>query len=132
MPHLDTAFCGGNMIQFDGLRILIVEDEATVAMLIEDMLEELGCNVVASVPSLALARELSVRSDFDLAMLDVNVAGELVFPVAHLLRERRIPFIFSTGYGSMGLPAEFLECPVLAKPFSQAELTKKLALAIKA
>lgn len=119
------------MIEFRGLRVLIVEDEATVAMLIEGMLEELGCDIVASVPSLALAREFSVLGDFDLAMLDVNVAGELVFPVAHLLRERRIPFLFSTGYGSMGLPAEFLECPVLAKPFSQAELTEKLALAIR-
>jgi CheY-like chemotaxis protein len=117
---------------FGGLRVLVVEDEATVAMLIEDLLEELGCNIVASVASLPIARDLAIRGEFDVAMLDVNVAGEPVFPVAHTLRERGIPFLFSTGYGATGLPEEFLGCPVLAKPFSQAELKEKLALAVAA
>jgi CheY-like chemotaxis protein len=114
----------------NGVRVLVVEDEATVAMLIEDMLEDLGCTVVASIASLAAARDVATGAEIDLAMLDVNVAGELIFPIAHLLRERRIPFLFSTGYGMAGLPAEFLDCPVLAKPFSQSELQEKVVRAL--
>lgn len=120
------------MTELSGLRVLVVEDEAIVAMLIEDVLEALGCHIAASVASLATARDMAIRGEFDVAMLDVNVAGEPVFPVAHTLRERGIPFLFSTGYGATGLPEEFHGCPVLAKPFSQAELKEKLALAVAA
>lgn len=118
------------MTEFDGLRVLVVEDEATVSMLIEDMLEDLGCEVVASVGSLAEAREVAVSVEIDFAMLDVNVAGDLVFPVADILRERKIPFLFSTGYGVMGLPAKFSSCFVVAKPFSQTDLQKQIVLAL--
>lgn len=119
------------MSAFPGLRVLVVEDEATVAMLIEDMLEELGCEIAASVASLSKAIDIAPVVDVDLAMLDVNVAGEMVFPVALLLQERQIPVLFSTGYGMAGLPAEFSACPVLAKPFSQSELLAKLALTLE-
>jgi CheY-like chemotaxis protein len=94
------------------------------------MLEDLGYEVVASVASLAQACEVAVSVEIDFAMLDVNVAGDLVFPVADVLRERQIPFLFSTGYGPIGLPAEFSSCCVVAKPFSQAELQKKIVLAL--
>ncbi|MFL6610751.1 MAG: response regulator [Pseudomonas sp.] len=119
------------MTLFAGIRVLLVEDEGTVAMLIEEMLEELGCTVVASVPRLALAREKAGTAQVDLAILDVNLAGERVFPVAEILRGRGVPFLFSTGYGASGLPEDFAQCPVLHKPFSESELQQKIALTLK-
>jgi CheY-like chemotaxis protein len=119
------------MTPFAGIRVLLVEDEGTVAMLIEEMLEELGCTVVASIPRLALAWEMAKTTEVDLAILDVNLAGERVFPVAEILRAREIPFLFSTGYGASGLPADFAQCPVLHKPFSENELQLKIALTLK-
>ncbi|KHK64844.1 response regulator [Pseudomonas frederiksbergensis] len=118
------------MTLFAGIKVLLVEDEGTVAMLIEEMLEELGCEVVASVPRLARAREVASTAQFDLAILDVNLAGERVFPVAEILRDRKIPFLFSTGYGASGVPAEFARYPVLHKPFSESELQLKIALTL--
>ncbi|MFL6531743.1 MULTISPECIES: response regulator [Pseudomonas] len=118
------------MTLFAGIRVLLVEDEGTVAMLIEEMLEDLGCTVVASVPRLALAREKAGTAQVDLAILDVNLAGERVFPVAEILRGRGVPFLFSTGYGASGLPEEFAQSPVLHKPFSENELQLKIALTL--
>jgi CheY-like chemotaxis protein len=118
------------MTLFAGIKVLLVEDEGTVAMLIEEMLEDLGCTVVASVPRLALAREKAGTAEVDLAILDVNLAGERVFPVAEILRGRGVPFLFSTGYGASGLPEEFAQSPVLHKPFSENELQLKIALTL--
>jgi CheY-like chemotaxis protein len=114
--------------RFSGIKVLVVEDEGVIAMMIEDMLEELGCEVVASVAGFAQAREIAARAEIDLAMLDVNVAGQLVFPVAEILRDRRIPMLFSTGYGASGLPTEFQNYLLLTKPFSRTELQQKMAL----
>lgn len=103
-----------------GLRFIVVEDETLVAMLIEDMLMDFGCIVAARAGTVAIA--LSIISDdtniLDAAILDVNLGGERVFPVAHALAKRGIPFIFSTGYGMPGISPEFADRPVLAKPFS--------------
>ena len=108
------------------LRVLIVEDEMLVAMNIEDMLLDLGHDVAGLAsrlePALALAREGS----FDLAMLDVNLAGEQSFPVAHVLVERGIPFLFATGYGVKGIAEEFRSFPVLQKPFRARDLDQAL------
>lgn len=79
------------MTPFVGVRVLVVEDEGAVALLIEDMLEEFGCEVVASVARLAAARDVAGSVQVDLAILDVNLAGERVFPVAEILRGRHIP-----------------------------------------
>ena len=114
-----------------GTRVLVVEDEGAIALLIEEMLEEFGCEVVASVARLAAACEIAGSVQVDLAILDVNLAGERVFPVADILRERQIPFLFSTGYGASGLPAEYAARPVLHKPFSESELRQKMAVALK-
>src|SRR3982750_2127731 len=107
--------------QIKGLRVLVVEDEALVAMLIEDMLVDLGCVVVgiASTVEDALARISS--SAFDLAILDVNLHGTESYPAAHALAFKSVPFLFSTGYGARGLPDALRSVPVLAKPFGQGD-----------
>jgi CheY-like chemotaxis protein len=109
-----------------GTRVLLVEDESVVAMLIEDMLEDLGCEVLASVAQLEKAVQMAGALTIDFAILDVNLAGERVFPAARVLRARNIPFLFSTGYGASGLPGEFADRPVLHKPFSQEDLHLKI------
>jgi len=119
------------MTSFTGIRVLLVEDEGAIAMLIEEMLEDLGCTVVASVAQLARALQVANVVDVDLAILDVNLAGERVFPAARILRARNIPFLFSTGYGVSGLPAEFADCPVLRKPFAETDLQLKIALTLE-
>ena len=119
------------MIPLAGTRVLVVEDEGAIALLIEEMLEEFGCEVVASVARLAAACEIAGAVQVDLAILDVNLAGERVFPVADILRGRQIPFLFSTGYGASGLPAEYAGCPVLHKPFSESELQQKMTVTLK-
>lgn len=119
------------MTCLNGIRVLVVEDEGAVAMLIEEMLEALGCVVVASVARLAKASDVARSIEVDLAMLDVNLAGQLVFPVAEILRDRNIPFFFSTGYGASGLPGEFAQRPVLHKPFSQSDLESKIAVVLE-
>ena len=108
------------------LRILIVEDEMLVAMNIEDMLLELGHEVAGIAsrldPALALARD----GAFDVAMLDVNLAGDRSFPVADLLAERGIPFLFATGYGLGGIDEKYRDRAVLQKPFRAADLAAAL------
>ena len=119
------------MTPFAGVRVLVVEDEGAIAMLIEEMLEDLGCEIVASVARLAAAQDRARTAQIDLAILDVNLAGERVFPVAQILRSRGIAFLFSTGYGASGVPAEFADYPVLHKPFSEGELQHKMGMALR-
>lgn len=119
------------MSDFRGIKVLIVEDEGLVALMIEDMLQDLGCEIVALASRLKEAREIAAIASIDLAVLDVNLAGERSFPVAEILRDRGVPFMFSTGYGTAGLPAEFSKCPVLSKPFSAKALQETLALALQ-
>lgn len=109
-----------------GLRALVVEDEGSVALLIEDMLEELGCEVAASVATLAKAMDAARAQTFDFAVLDINLDGALVFPVAQILMDRGVPFVFSTGYGRIGVPETFKDREVLNKPFELEELEAKL------
>jgi len=104
-------------------KVLVVEDEYLIRMLLEDMLDELGYGVAAAVGSLAEAREHASGGDFSAAILDVNVDGEEIFPVADLLAERGVPFVFVTGYGEGSLPERFRGRPALQKPF-QAERLK--------
>lgn len=113
-----------------GLKVLVVEDEGLVALMIEGMLEDLGFEVVASVSRLADARTIAAKADVDLAVLDVNLAGEPSFSIAEVLRGRQIPFIFSTGYGLSGLPDEFAHQPLIGKPFSKEELQQTIAAAL--
>ncbi len=110
-----------------GLRVLVVEDEALVSMLIEDFLEELGCEVVGVASRLEDAMENARTLELDVAVLDVNLAGRLSYPVAQTLRARGVPVVFATGYGTEGLPAELQQAAVLSKPFRQEQLAKALS-----
>ena len=96
--------------------ILIVEDEMLVAMMLEDMLADLG---LRSMKAARIGKAALLASEAALAgaILDVNVAGETVYPVARELRRRRIPFVFATGYGVSGLRADYRDWPTLSKPF---------------
>lgn len=116
------------MADLAGTRVLLVEDEGAVALLLESMLEDLGCEIVASAGRIPRALQAVRELQFDLAVLDVNVAGETSFELARLLAERGIPFIFSTGYGSAGLPEDLGERPVLSKPFALEDLRRRLSL----
>ncbi len=113
----------------NGLRILVVEDEAAISLLLEDMLLDFGCEVVGPAARLSAALDAVSREQVDLAILDVNVAGEPIYPVAEALAKREIPFVFSTGYGSAGIRDTFRDRPVLQKPFAQHDLKQKLLMA---
>lgn len=103
-------------------RILIVEDEAFIALTLEDMLDELGFAVVGAVAHVAEAIEMIGREAIDAALLDVNLGTQKIDPVADLLAERGCPFIFTTGYGRSGIPASHAGRPVLQKPFRMDDL----------
>jgi CheY-like chemotaxis protein len=109
-----------------GLRVLVVEDEMMVSMLIEDMLTDLGCTVVGPAARLDEAIDLAKASDLDCAVLDVNLGGQPIFPLADLLRERGKPFAFATGYGDAGVREVDRGTPVLQKPFREGDLARVL------
>ncbi|WEX11324.1 response regulator [Chelativorans sp. AA-79] len=111
---------------FDGLRIFIVEDEALVAMNLEMILEDLGCLIVG--PAMRFDRaEAMIGGELaaDVAILDVNVGGRQVFPLAHRL-EGRMPIIFATGYDQTGIPAEWHGRPMLQKPYTSEDVARAL------
>jgi CheY-like chemotaxis protein len=112
--------------QLAGLRVLVVEDEMMVSMLIEDMLTDLGCTVVGPASRLDEAIELAKTSEIDCAVLDVNLGGQPIFPLADLLRERGRPFAFATGYGDAGVRDVDRGTPVLQKPFREGDLARVL------
>ncbi|CAN7283551.1 response regulator [Neorhizobium tomejilense] len=118
------------MTEFHGLKVLLVEDEGFVALMIEDMLQELGCEIVASVARLREGCEIAASAEIDLAVLDINLAGQPSFPIAETLRDRSVPFIFSTGYGESGVPEEFAGSRVLGKPFSLESLRDTITSAL--
>ena len=108
-------------------RVLVVEDAPLVAMLIEDMLLDLGHDVVGPAFRVRTAIPLARAAAIDFAILDVNVGDENSFPVAAVLRGRGIPFMFATGYGKRGLTGEFAAVPTLDKPFDLGRLEALLA-----
>lgn len=110
----------------NGLQILVVEDESMIAILLEDMIYGIGHQVAGFASRVRDAMEKTAALNFDLAVLDVNLGGELSYPIAEELEKRGIPFIFATGYGKNGVPDRFNGVPVLAKPFEKNDL--KLAL----
>jgi CheY-like chemotaxis protein len=116
-----------------GLRLLVVEDEAMVAMMLETMLEDLGCVVVEVAGSVARGLAfVEASQDLDAAVLDVNLGGEKVYPVAEQLAARGVPFIFSSGYGLAGIAEGFARIPTLAKPYDPRALETALVSVIGA
>lgn len=105
-----------------GLRVLVVEDEMLVSMLLEDMLTDCGCEVVGPAADVDAALDLATSAQIDAAILDLNLGGRRSFPVAEALRDRGVPYAFASGYGESGLNEEHRNTPVLQKPFRQADL----------
>lgn len=122
-----------NASTLSGRRILVVEDELMIGMLIEDILKEAGCEVVGPMPRVSPAlHAASTEERLDGAVLDINLAGEMVSPVADRLTERGVPFVFLTGYGWHMLPERFHSRPLVTKPCRQDLLVATLAKAIGA
>ena len=109
-----------------GLRILIVEDEMTIAFMIEDMIVDLGHEVVEVAMRLPEAMKAAETLSFDLAILDVNLDGLRSFGVADVLSRRGIPFAFATGYGAAGLDGGHRSELVLTKPFASDDLARAI------
>ncbi len=107
-------------------RVLVVEDELMIALMIEDVLRALGCGILGPVSRLQAAIDLATEAPFDAAILDVTIRGGQVFPVAEVLEARDIPFMFASGYGEWALPEPFQGRPRLSKPFTPDELAKAL------
>lgn len=107
-------------------RILIVEDEMLVAMLIEDAITDLGHEIVGPAMRLETALDTAAKEQIDAAILDINLAGKQSFPVADILTSRGIPFMFASGYGSAGLIEPYKEAPILQKPFAPHQLEAML------
>ena len=114
-----------------GGSVFLVEDEVMIRMMVADMLEELGYSVAAEAGEINEAVRLAGTTDFDIAILDVNVNGKVISPVAEVLAGRGRPFIFATGYGAQGLPEEFRDRPTLQKPFQMETLAQVLADTLK-
>lgn len=108
------------------LRALIVEDDAMIAMLLAEMLQDMGYEVAATAGRLDRAQELARESRIDLAILDVNLAGEESYPVADILSDRNIPFTFMSGYGPGGLAAKWSTAAIVAKPINPKLLADTL------
>jgi DNA-binding response OmpR family regulator len=112
-------------------RVLVIEDEALVAMLIEEMVAETGSELVGSAHTLRDGIDIARSAPADVALLDLNLRGELAYPVADALRERGIPVVFTTGYGSIRVPERFRNCPLLEKPFNRHSLARALAAVLR-
>jgi DNA-binding response OmpR family regulator len=112
-------------------RVLIVEDEILIALMLQDMLEEVGFAVEAIAHSVESGLELAGKADVQLAILDINLNGEEAYPIADLLRGKGVPFIFSTGYGAGKLHSDYAAVPQLVKPYQQDSLRAAIEAAFQ-
>jgi len=118
------------MGRLSGKRILVVEDEALIAAMVEDMLVELGAVVVGPAATIERGLALATDEEFDAALLDVNIRAARIDPVAEVLRSRGIPVVFATGYGQSAF-AQSPGAPVLEKPYTQEKLATALNEALR-
>lgn len=109
-------------------RILIVEDEMLIAMLLQDILRDLGHEPIGPAMRLETALTASAKDDFDLAILDINLGGKQSFPVADHLASRNIPFFFASGYGRAGLAEPHMNVPVVQKPYDAEQISETIGL----
>ena len=115
-----------------GKRVLVVEDELMIRMLLQDMLADLGHTVAGEAGRIEEALALAKEGEFDVAILDVNLNGQLISPVVEILVERGLPFVFATGYGQRGVPEPFRKTPTLLKPFQLDALAQAIEAAAPA
>ncbi len=111
--------------------ILLVEDEVMIRMMVADMLEELGYSIAGEAGDIDEGVRLVQSTDFDIAILDVNVNGKVISPVAEAIQLRGLPFVFATGYGVQGLPEKFRDRPTLQKPFQIETLARTIEATLK-
>lgn len=115
------------MPSVSGWRVFIVEDETLVLFNLEDILQELDCVVAGQAMHLEQAQSLAETVERpDVAILDVNIGGQKVFPAAQILADRGVPIVFATGYGAAGLPEEWQGRPVLVKPYNRQDVERAL------
>ena len=128
------AFPDGSCLMVDGLagcRVLIVEDESLVGLLLETIIEDMGCEPVGPAATLAEGLALAASdTSFSAALLDINLGSEKSFPVAEALKARGVPVVFSTGYGESALPDAWRGHPTLQKPFTEAIVRDALMTAM--
>lgn len=117
-------------VGLSGVRVLVVEDEMMVSMLLEDMLSDIGCVSVGPATRMEAALKLIELGGFDIAILDVNLNGTETYPIADALAARAIPFVFASGYSAGGLREQYRSSPMLQKPFQERELAQTLASAL--
>jgi CheY-like chemotaxis protein len=119
-------------VSLSGRRVLVVEDEALVSMLLEDMLDDLGCKVLGPMMRVreALSFVATAIADIDVAILDVNLAGERSSPIAEVLETHGVPFVLATGYDDAGIEERWRSRPILRKPFLAAQLAATLQQAL--
>jgi CheY-like chemotaxis protein len=144
-PHVDIASIGvicelgvgrARTITMTAMRppggsVFLVEDEVMIRMMVVDMLAELGYSVAAEAGEINEALQLANSAEYDIAILDVNVNGKVISPVAELIKARNRPFIFATGYGSSGLPEQYRDRPALQKPFQLETLGRMIDSALR-
>jgi CheY-like chemotaxis protein len=114
------------------MRVLVVEDELMIRMLLQDMLDDLGHTLAGEAGRLDEALALAKQADFDIAILDVNLNGQPISPVVEVLIARGLPFVFATGYGQRGVPEPYRMIPTLQKPFQADALALALEAAVPA
>jgi CheY-like chemotaxis protein len=110
-----------------GMRVMVAEDELLIAMLIEDVLADAGCLLVGPFCNVSDALAAARDATIDIALLDVNLRGQKIYPAAEALAARRIPFLLLSGYGRDAIPPNHPDWEACAKPFKSAELTKMLS-----
>ena len=113
-------------VRFPGLRVLVVEDEFLVTMLIEDMLADLGCKIVGTASTVSEALDLVNNSEADVAILDIKLGGETCYPVATVLADRGTPIVFATAYAEQQIEQLWHGVPRMPKPFTAAQLAAAL------
>ena len=126
MTQSETASCG---VALNGLSVLVVEDETVISLLVESMLEDLGCHDVWYASGVDEALRILAERTPDAAVLDVNLAGEPAYPIARQLAAAAVPFVFATGYGA-SIHRDWATRPVIQKPFQCEMLASALAAAL--
>jgi DNA-binding response OmpR family regulator len=120
----------GTVQDLTGRRVLVVEDESRIAMLVHDFLEEMGCEVVGMASRLEDGFQKATSLSFDIAVLDINLNGQCSYPIARALLARGRAFVFATAYESSQLPAALHDTPLVRKPFVFGELQATLRAAL--